>query len=191
MKKLSDFKETLDRLDQVKADANIVARKAEREYVDNVLDRLKRDLEGFVNNLNAHTSDLFAKDLEYLRGLIDQKSSANDLKKLKDLLRRLTAPEIKKSDGGLAGHKQFRCLSCNRDLESMKSHPTGMNFTNFVNHLPNPKGKLYPRKMYLNDSISRDTSRAAHQIQRQNDLMDQMDQEASNSEERSLPPIQK
>mmetsp|Transcript_34 Transcript_34/g.135 ORF Transcript_34/g.135 Transcript_34/m.135 type:complete len:861 (-) Transcript_34:70-2652(-) len=190
-RELSDYKEILDRLDQVKADANIVARKAEREYVDNVLDKLKRDLESFVNNLNAHTSDLFAKDLEYLRGLIDQKSSKGDVKKMKDILRRWSTQDVKKTDGGLAGHKQFRCLSCNREMESMRTHPASMNFLNFVNHLPNPKNKLYPRKAFLNDPLSKDTMRAAQQIQKQQHDTSATEHENGYEEDRSLPPLQK
>lgn len=144
-KELTDLREALDRLDQVKADANIVARKAEREYVDNLMDRLKKDFETFVNNLNTHTSDLFAKDLEYLKGLLDQKADKRDMKKIKEFLQQFNQ-DAAKVDGGLAGHKQFRCLSCNRTMESMKSRPSSLNFTNFVNHLPNPKNKLQPRK---------------------------------------------
>lgn len=55
-----------------------------------------------------------------------------------------------KSDGktgeGLAGHKGFRCLSCNRVMDGMRPKPNPMNFTSFVSHLPAPKNRLYPRR---------------------------------------------
>lgn len=183
-KELSDFKEALDRLDQVKADANIVARKAEREYVDNLMDKLKKDMENFVNDLNARTSDLFAKDLEFLRDLMDQKSSKGDVKKMKDIIRRMMTQEEKSTDGGLAGHKQFRCLSCNRVMDTMKSRPTSMNFSQFVNHLPNPKNKLHPRKAFSSENPNKETMRLAQQIQKQ--------QQANNVDsDNGLPPLQK
>ncbi|KAL0482077.1 developmentally-regulated protein [Acrasis kona] len=153
-KELSDKSEQIDRLDQVKADANIVARKAEREYVDNVLEKLKRDLSEFINITNANTADLFAKDLEYLKGLIDEKGDRGEFKAIKDMMTRSGNQEGKDGAEGLAGKTNYRCLSCNRTMNGMRQLPQSMNFDSLIDHLPNPKQRLYPRKALIVDPVT-------------------------------------
>ncbi|KAL9656630.1 hypothetical protein ABK040_002901 [Willaertia magna] len=152
-KELSEKKEAIDRLDQTKSDANIVARKAEREYVDNIFNKLKKDMEIQITNTNNQTADLLAKDLDFIRRLIDEKADSDEFKKLKDYLFKIQKDD--KDGEGLAGSSSFKCLSCNRSLKGMKLKPNNMNFDNFVTHLPPPKQKLYPRKQFLTDTLSR------------------------------------
>lgn len=170
-KELSDYKEILDRHDQMKADASIVARKAEREYVDSALEKLKSELEGVVGQTNAHTSNLIAKDLEFLKGLLDHKASKAEVRKLRDLMKRLGSTE-RKTDGGLVGYRKLRCLSCNASMENMRTKPHAMNFMNFVSHLPDPKNRLYPKHNQIVDPLTQESLRTTHNMMR-NQVMQQ------------------
>eukprot|EP00817_Percolomonadidae_sp_ATCC50343_P000267 CAMPEP_0117425100 /NCGR_PEP_ID=MMETSP0758-20121206/5411_1 /TAXON_ID=63605 /ORGANISM="Percolomonas cosmopolitus, Strain AE-1 (ATCC 50343)" /LENGTH=925 /DNA_ID=CAMNT_0005209325 /DNA_START=235 /DNA_END=3009 /DNA_ORIENTATION=+ len=162
-KELSDMKEVLDRHDQMKADASIVARKAEREYVDNALEKLKAELENAVGQTNAHTSNLIAKDLEFLKGLLDNKASKSDVRKLRDLMKRMTSTE-RKTDGGLVGYRQLRCLSCNANMDNMRTKPQAMNFMNFVSHLPDAKNRLNPKRNQLVHPLTQDSLKTTHSM---------------------------
>eukprot|EP00667_Euglena_gracilis_P000714 EG_transcript_714 len=142
-KEIAALKDAIDDLHQSKADASLVAGKAERDYVENALERLRREVEQAMNNTNGGLIDTLDKSLNILRDMIDGKASQSDLSKIRDML----LLEGKKGDGvpeGLAGYKNYRCLSCNRKMDGMRPRPMGMNFSNFVSHLPNPRpvGKL-------------------------------------------------
>jgi myosin heavy subunit len=134
-KEFSEKSEAIDRLEQVKADSNIVARKAEREYVDSTMDKNRREIESMINSTNANTADLFAKDLEYLKILIDEKSSIKDLRTLRDMLLKSGGEKSDNNNGeALAG--KMRCLSCNQELvQGMRSRPTSMSFTGFMSEV--------------------------------------------------------
>ncbi|EFC42290.1 hypothetical protein NAEGRDRAFT_58590 [Naegleria gruberi] len=154
-KELSEKKEQIDRLDQTKSDANIVARKAEREYVDSLFNKLKKDLENSISMTNTHTADLLAKDLEFLKRLIEDKADSDEIRRIKEYLNQAFDNKTEKDGDGLASSQAFKCLSCNRALKGMKMRPQSLNFDNFISHLPPPKQKVNPRKQFLNDSLTK------------------------------------
>ncbi|KAF0974169.1 hypothetical protein FDP41_006779 [Naegleria fowleri] len=157
-KELSEKKEAIDRLDQTKSDANIVARKAEREYVDSLFNKMKKDLENIIALTNSHTADMLAKDLEFLKKLIEDKADIDELKRIKDFLTQSFDTKVDKDGEGLASSQAFKCLSCNRAMKGMKLKPNALNFDNFVSHLPPPKPKVNPRKQFLNESLNAKSS---------------------------------
>ncbi|KAG2379580.1 hypothetical protein C9374_006697 [Naegleria lovaniensis] len=157
-KELSEKKEAIDRLDQTKSDANIVARKAEREYVDSLFNKMKKDLENMIGLTNSHTADMLAKDLEFLKKLIEDKADIDELKRIKDFLTQSFDTKVDKDGEGLASSQAFKCLSCNRAMKGMKLKPNALNFDNFVSHLPPPKPKVNPRKQFLSESLNAKSS---------------------------------
>lgn len=218
-KALNEKGEMVDRLSQTKADANVVARKAERVYVDAALNKMRKELEQLLNSTNANTSELVAQDLDYLRNLLDLKADKTELKKLRDAIVK-TLHNSAGDDGsggggngktgeGLAGHKAFKCLSCNRMMSNgMRVRPQAMNFTNFVSHLPNPKGRMLPRQSIgsgdyklaslplkgLNSSGgSLSNSQNVSQQMQQQQQQQQQQQESNEMQSRNgvlLPPIE-
>jgi chromosome segregation ATPase len=127
-----EIRTTIDHIHHTKADAQLVANKAERDYVENALEKLMREVEQVMNSTNAGLIDTLDKSLGILRDMIDGKASKADMAKL----RRAgddggaTVPE------GLTGFKSYRCLGCNRTVEAMRTRPMGVNFSNFTNRLP-------------------------------------------------------
>mmetsp|Transcript_38543 Transcript_38543/g.68967 ORF Transcript_38543/g.68967 Transcript_38543/m.68967 type:complete len:1246 (-) Transcript_38543:304-4041(-) len=163
--KLHEFAVLLETIQLNKADASIVAGKAEREYVENALEKLRREVEQVMNSTNSGLIDTLDKSLNILRDMIDGKANTADMVKLRDawLL------EHKKDDTpeGLAGYKHYRCLSCNRKMDGMRPRPMGMNFQSFMSHLPNPRVKQYKgsggggmQSMHLLPASSQATAKA-------------------------------
>lgn len=149
-KDLDAKSEQLDKIEQFKADASIVARKADRDYVDNALDRIRKEMEKLLDRSQVDGTDEMARDIEYLKNLLHGKASRQDLSEMRNII-----DDVKKSTSGttaegLVGHKGFRCLSCNREMPGMRERPSKMNFESFLNRLPNPKGRLYSRNTMLN-----------------------------------------
>eukprot|EP01006_Ploeotia_vitrea_P022455 TRINITY_DN54867_c0_g1_i1.p1 TRINITY_DN54867_c0_g1~~TRINITY_DN54867_c0_g1_i1.p1 ORF type:complete len:1036 (-),score=121.37 TRINITY_DN54867_c0_g1_i1:41-3148(-) len=131
--------EGIENLNLNKADATAVASKAERDYVENALEKLRREVEQVMNNTNNGLIDTLDKSLNILRDMIDGKANVADMLKLREAV--LHDKKEDETPEGLAGYKQFRCLSCNRKMEGMRARPQGMNFMNFMTHLPNPRTK--------------------------------------------------
>eukprot|EP01012_Entosiphon_sulcatum_P056547 TRINITY_DN80240_c0_g1_i1.p1 TRINITY_DN80240_c0_g1~~TRINITY_DN80240_c0_g1_i1.p1 ORF type:complete len:953 (-),score=172.76 TRINITY_DN80240_c0_g1_i1:91-2949(-) len=141
------FRPLIDMLDALqlnKADAGVVAGKAERDYVENALEKLRREVEQVMNNTNSGLIDTLDKSLNILRDMIDGKANSADMMKLQEML--LSETRKDETPEGLAGYKQYRCLSCNRKMDGMRPRPMGMNFMNFMSHLPNPRNKHYNTK---------------------------------------------
>jgi archaellum component FlaC len=133
-----------------KADASIVAGKAERDYVENALEKLRREVEQVMNNTNSGLIDTLDKSLNILRDMIDGKANHAELLKLRDAL--LSERKQDDTPEGLAGYKHYRCLSCNRKMDGMRPRPMGMNFMNFISHLPNPRTKQYTNSKVHNQT---------------------------------------
>eukprot|EP00759_Apiculatamorpha_spiralis_P037985 PhF_6_TR37526/c0_g1_i1/m.55504 len=134
-----EIRTTIEHIFLQKADAASLATKAEIEYVENALGRLRHDVEDVINATNGSIIDTLDKSLTALRDLIGTKASASDVGKLKDWM-------MGHGGGGAGGASNgtvpqgligFRCLSCNQNVESMRPRPMGMNFVSFMAHLPN------------------------------------------------------
>ncbi|RNF22361.1 uncharacterized protein Tco025E_03251 [Trypanosoma conorhini] len=131
---LDALRDYVEQIDHRKADAMLVANKAERDYVENALERLMREVEQVLNATNAGLIDTLDKSLNVLRDLLDGKATKHDM----DHLRRLVSEE--QIGGGvpdaLAGFRGFRCLGCNRPVETMRPRVMGSRLQPFVNRLP-------------------------------------------------------
>ena len=113
----------------------MVANKAERDFVENSMEKLMREVEQVLNATNAGLIDTLDKSLNILRDMIDGKATKQDVTRLQSMINEDngagTVPE------GLTGFKGYRCLGCNRTMEGMRQRPMGNNFTTFMNRLPN------------------------------------------------------
>lgn len=78
---------------------------------------------------------------------MDGKAERGDIRKIKELIAKLKAEE--KSGEGLAGHKPYKCIACN-NVVNLRPKPMSMSFSGFVNHLPSPTKRLYPRRQLNN-----------------------------------------
>jgi DNA repair exonuclease SbcCD ATPase subunit len=129
-----EIRAVIEHIHHSKADASLVANKAEREYVENSMEKLMREVEQVLNATNAGLIDTLDKSLNILRDMIDGKATKADVTKLQSMMNEDqvgTVPE------GLTGFKGYRCLGCNRSLEGMRQRPMGGNFSSFMNRLPN------------------------------------------------------
>lgn len=124
----------MEQIDHCKADAKLVANKAERDYVENALERLMREVEQVLNATNAGLIDTLDKSLNVLRDLLDGKATKNEM----DHLRRLMSEDHVGSGApdALLGFRGFRCLGCNRAVETMRPRNMGNRLQPFVNRLP-------------------------------------------------------
>lgn len=133
-----ELREMIDRLDHCKADATLVANKAERDYVENALERLMREVEQVLNATNAGLIDTLEKSLNILRDMIDGKATKQDVANLQNWMAdaNVTGGGSGGAADGLTGFKGYRCLGCNRAMDSMRPRtlPTSMN--PFLNRTP-------------------------------------------------------
>ncbi|KAK7201637.1 hypothetical protein NESM_000228400 [Novymonas esmeraldas] len=133
-----DLRGRIDRLDHCKADATLVANKAERDYVENALERLMREVEQVLNATNAGLIDTLEKSLGILRDMIDGRASKQDVANLQGWMAEANvgggggagAPD------GLTGFKGFRCLGCNRPMDNMRPRTLPATMTPFLNRNP-------------------------------------------------------
>lgn len=128
---LEGLRELIDQLDRRKADATLVANKAERDYVENALERLMREVEQVLNATNAGLIDTLDKSLNILRDMIDGKASKSDISRLQQAI-------VEEGGGGaaadgLTGFKGYRCLGCNRAMDSMRPRNTAPKMDAFLN----------------------------------------------------------
>ncbi|KPA77333.1 hypothetical protein ABB37_07217 [Leptomonas pyrrhocoris] len=135
---MDDLKDRVERLDHCKADATLVANKAERDYVENALERLMREVEQVLNATNAGLIDTLEKSLNILRDMIDGKATKQDVANLQGWM-----AETNGAGGlgagaadGLTGFKGFRCLGCNRPMDSMRPRTLPATMTPFLNRNP-------------------------------------------------------
>ncbi|KAF8279213.1 hypothetical protein TcYC6_0018350 [Trypanosoma cruzi] len=131
---LDALREYIEQIDHRKADAMLVANKAERDYVENALERLMREVEHVLNATNAGLIDTLDKSLNVLRDMLEGKATKHDM----DNLRRLVSEDhiAGGAPDALAGFRGFRCLGCNRPVETMRPRVMGNRLQPFVNRLP-------------------------------------------------------
>ena len=135
-----EIRATIEHIHHTKADAALVANKAERDYVENALEKLMREVEQVLNSTNAGLIDTLDKSLGILRDMIDGKASKGDVAKLKQSV--AAGGDVDGGGGvgsvpdGLMGYRSYRCLGCNRTVEAMRPRPMGANFASFMNRLP-------------------------------------------------------
>ena len=138
-----EIRATIDHIHHTKADASLVANKAERDYVENALEKLMREVEQVMNSTNAGLIDTLDKSLGILRDMIDGKASKADVARMRGAA---GAEEPGSVPEGLMGYKSYRCLGCNRTVDAMRTRPMGSNFSNFMNRLPaSPRQPAPPR----------------------------------------------
>ncbi|RNE97176.1 hypothetical protein TraAM80_09448 [Trypanosoma rangeli] len=152
---LDALRDYVEQIDHRKADAMLVANKAERDYVENALERLMREVEQVLNATNAGLIDTLDKSLNVLRDLLDGKATKQDM----DRLRRIVSEDH--IGGGvpdaLAGFRGFRCLGCNRPVETMRPRVMGSRLQPFVNRLPqNHPGENTPARIQQGSSGATD-----------------------------------
>jgi chromosome segregation ATPase len=137
-----EIKATIEHIHHTKADSTLVANKAERDYVENALEKLMREVEQVMNSTNAGLIDTLDKSLGILRDMIDGKASKAEVARV----RAAAVEEPGSVPEGLAGYKSYRCLGCNRTVDAMRSRPMGSTFNNFMNRLPtSPRPTAPPR----------------------------------------------
>lgn len=136
-----DIRATVDHVHHNKADAASVANKAERDYVENAMEKLMHEVEHVLNATNAGLIDTLDKSLNILRDMIDGKATKGDIQKLQSLM----AAGQNGADGrgggnvpdGLTGVTSYRCLGCNRTMDAMRPRPMGGTAGSFLNRVPN------------------------------------------------------
>lgn len=136
---VSNVLELVRQLDHRKADATLVANKAERDYVENALERLMREVEQVLNATNGGLIDTLDKSLNILRDMIDAKASKQDIARLQQLMEEEGGN--KAAADGLMGFKGYRCLGCNRPVDSLRSRTMPTSIDPFLNRNP----QTYPR----------------------------------------------
>jgi len=138
-----DIRATVDHVHHNKADAASVANKAERDYVENAMEKLMHEVEHVLNATNAGLIDTLDKSLNILRDMIDGKATKGDVQKLQGLMAAGRDGADGRAGGsgnvpdGLTGVTSYRCLGCNRTMDSMRPRPMGGTAGNFLNRVPN------------------------------------------------------
>eukprot|EP01006_Ploeotia_vitrea_P028544 TRINITY_DN61218_c0_g1_i1.p1 TRINITY_DN61218_c0_g1~~TRINITY_DN61218_c0_g1_i1.p1 ORF type:complete len:1274 (+),score=170.38 TRINITY_DN61218_c0_g1_i1:60-3881(+) len=153
------LKEKVDQLEQFKADADLVARKAEHEYVDISIDNIRRELIRSINMSSGSIMDTLDKSLNILRDMLDGKADALDLQRVRKTMKEKTASAELVPDG-LVGYK---CLACNKVMEGMRIRPMGMMFPNFTSHIMPPSGYKKQLLSYKSQSAKNLLSHASQQ----------------------------
>jgi DNA repair exonuclease SbcCD ATPase subunit len=145
---MEDLRDRIERLDHCKADATLVANKAERDYVENALERLMREVEQVLNATNAGLIDTLEKSLNILRDMIDGKATKQDVANLQGWMAEANggAGAGAAAADGLTGFKGFRCLGCNRPMDNMRPRTLPATMVPFLNRTP----QNYPQ-----DSVTR------------------------------------
>ncbi|CAG9571316.1 conserved hypothetical protein [Leishmania major strain Friedlin] len=128
--------DSIERLDHCKADATLVANKAERDYVENALERLMREVEQVLNATNAGLIDTLEKSLGILRDMIDGKATKQDVANLQGWMSEANIGGGAGAPDGLTGFKGFRCLGCNRPMDNMRPRTLPATMTPFMNRNP-------------------------------------------------------
>ncbi|KAG8346952.1 hypothetical protein ERJ75_001005900 [Trypanosoma vivax] len=131
---LGALRDYVEQIDHRKADAKLVANKAERDYVENALERLMREVEQVLNATNAGLIETLDKSLNVLRDMLDGKATKGDVANIQRMLNEehtgTGAPDA------LLGFRGFRCLGCNRSVDKMRLRPMGNRPQSFINRLP-------------------------------------------------------
>ncbi|CAJ1031179.1 hypothetical protein, conserved [Leishmania lindenbergi] len=131
-----NLKDRVERLEHCKADATLVANKAERDYVENALERLMREVEQVLNATNAGLIDTLEKSLGILRDMIDGKATKQDVANLQGWMAESNVGGGAGTPDGLTGFKGFRCLGCNRPMDNMRPRALPATMTPFLNRNP-------------------------------------------------------
>lgn len=145
---MSNLSEFVRQLDHRKADATLVANKAERDYVENALERLMREVEQVLNATNAGLIDTLDKSLNILRDMINGKATKQDIARLQQMIEEEGGS--KAAADGLMGFKGYRCLGCNRPVDSIRPRTLPSSMDPFLNRNP----QSYPQ-----DSVTRSIQR--------------------------------
>jgi hypothetical protein len=135
---LVEIRATVEHIHHSKADASLVANKAERDYVENAMEKLMREVEQVLNSTNSGLIDTIDKSLNILRDMIDGKATKEDVAALKKGIHETGEGNGENGNvpDGLMGYKGYRCLGCNRTMEGMRSRPIGSSFSAFLNRVP-------------------------------------------------------
>eukprot|EP00744_Colponema_vietnamica_P005926 GILI01008637.1.p1 GENE.GILI01008637.1~~GILI01008637.1.p1 ORF type:complete len:695 (+),score=230.16 GILI01008637.1:67-2151(+) len=141
---LIEIRATVDHIHHCKADASIVANKAERDYVENAMEKLMHEVETVLNATNAGLIDTLDKSLNILRDMIDGKATKQDVNKLQGLVNANSAGDATGVPDGLAGYKTYRCLGCNRTMDTMRPRPMGSTMNSFTSRVPPASGRNAP-----------------------------------------------
>jgi hypothetical protein len=133
-----EIRATIEHIHHTKADTALVANKAERDFVENSMEKLMREVEQVLNATNAGLIDTLDKSLNILRDMIDGKATKQDVVKLQTMINedQLGGGGNGNVPEGLTGFKSYRCLGCNRTMDGMRQRPMGANFSTFMNRLP-------------------------------------------------------
>lgn len=124
---IGGVEQALAALRREKADVGTVASMAPRTYVDGELDKLRDALDDALHGLRDDVATSLERALQKLKELVDSKASSSELRKaLASLTERV---EEETSPDGLIGVRGFRCLGCNRKMDSLRPRPAGMNPT--------------------------------------------------------------
>lgn len=141
---LIEIRATVDHIHHSKADAAIVANKAERDYVENAMEKLMHEVETVLNATNAGLIDTLDKSLNILRDMIDGKATKQDVNKLQGMVQQNSVGDASGVPDGLAGYKTYRCLGCNRTMETMRPRPMGSTMNSFTSRVPPASGRNAP-----------------------------------------------
>ena len=145
---LVEIRATVDHIHHSKADAAIVANKAERDYVENAMEKLMQEVENVLNATNAGLIDTLDKSLNILRDMIDGKATKQDINKIQGMMNNNNSNNSNGAGGevpdGLATFKAYRCLGCNRTMDSMRPRPMGSTMSGFTNRVPPASGRNAP-----------------------------------------------
>lgn len=155
---LDALRELVEQLDHRKADATLVANKAERDYVENALERLMREVEQVLNATNAGLIDTLDKSLNLLRDMIDGRASKQDIARLQQVMAEQSGGAS--AADALTGFKGYRCLGCNRPVDSLRPRPAAPKMGTFVNRTP----QNYPQD-HVTRTIEQQQQFAATQLE--------------------------
>ncbi|KAJ9473074.1 hypothetical protein DIPPA_33175 [Diplonema papillatum] len=132
----ADVDGRLSELSVHKADSVLVAGKADLAYVDASVQKSRKDVVQATNAAYRSLTETVDRNLRILRDMLEQRAPLADFLYIKQLVSELAGvPENPSGLDGLIGTKGIKCLSCKRSLE-MRPRSTGMNFVNFMSHLP-------------------------------------------------------
>lgn len=160
---VSDLRELIEQLDHRKADATLVANKAERDYVENALERLMREVEQVLNATNAGLIDTLDKSLNILRDMIDGKATKQDIARLQQLMAEEGGAHTVAD--GLTGFKGYRCLGCNRPVDGLRPRAMAAKMNTFLNRNPqnypqdNVTRTIQQQQQVVNSTVDRSQAR--------------------------------
>lgn len=108
-------------------------------------------MEQVLNATNAGLIDTLDKSLNILRDMLDGKANKKDIAALQQMMNEEAATQ--NAADALTGFKGFRCLGCNRPVDSLRPRPLPAKLNAFVNRNP---------QNYPNDGVTRAIQQAGN-----------------------------